>query len=133
MFHSAAIQKAMYEALTADEALMLLVGGRVQDCVDHNALFPYVSLGEATETPQDALDKYGAMASVTVHIWSRERGMLESQMIGKRIFAALDDKRLVIDGTQCVECRCDLSQTLRELDGVTRHGILRFRVTTFDV
>ena len=132
MFHFNAVQTAIYEALLSDPALVSLRGNRIYDDAGHNAAFPYQTLGESTVTPEDCLIETGAQASITIHSWSRQKGSAECGSLMEATIAALDNKRQPVAGFQWVECRVINGQTLRDLDGVTRHGILTFRIRTFD-
>jgi hypothetical protein len=103
----------------------------VLDHAGPNQNFPYVTLGEFVGGPADTLAEQGADLAITVHVWSRQPGMQETQQLMTRAKDALDRQRLPAAGFQWVDTIWTYAQTLREPDGMTRHGVLRFTVATF--
>ena len=102
--------------------------------VDHagpNQVFPYVTIGESISEETDTLTEQAVDIEMTVHVWSRQEGMKECQQLMALAKDALDRRRLPAAGFQWVTTIWIYAQTLREPDGITRHGILRFRVPTF--
>ena len=119
------VQKALYDALTAALAPVPVLD------YGHNQAFPYVSIGEMIAGQDDALKEQSVNIECTVHVWSRQRGMLEMSSLMAAAKDALDRKVLPAVGFQWVTTIWMYGQTMRDADGVTRHGILRFRVMTF--
>ena len=103
----------------------------VLDAAGPNQSFPYVTIGEFGANQADTLAEQGANLEITVHVWSRQPGMQETQELMTRAKHALDRQRLPAAGFQWVDTIWTYAQTLREQDGVTRHGVLRFTVATF--
>ena len=103
----------------------------VLDQVGPNQAYPYIALGEFVGDPADTLNEQGANLDVTVHVWSRQPGMQETQQLMTRVKDALDRQRLPAAGFQWVDTIWTNALTLREPDGITRHGVLRFTVQTF--
>jgi hypothetical protein len=79
----------------------------------------------------DLLTEQAVNLDVTVHCWSRQPGMQECQQLMTKAKDAIDRAVLPVTGFQWVTTIWTYAQTLRELDGETRHGILRFSVMTF--
>src|SRR5262252_10195894 len=104
----------------------------VLDQVGPNQTFPYLTMGESIVVEDDTLDKQGVNIEFTVHVWSRQRGAQEIQDLMAQAKDALHDQRLPAVGFQWVATKLIYGQTLRDVDGQTRHGILRFRVLTFE-
>lgn len=130
MLRSWEVQKAIYAALTGDGTLMGMVQG-VYDQPDQNAAFPYITIGEDTNVPDDLLVATGSQNTQTVHTWSRSAGMSQAKQIMDRVHGVLHNKVLSVATTQAVECRMEFAETFRDADGITRHGVQRVRVTTF--
>ncbi|MEU9777142.1 DUF3168 domain-containing protein [Streptomyces sp. NPDC047968] len=125
----AAIQRALYERLTA-EAGSLVTG--VYDYVPETADYPYVTVGEAIETPDNAHDRYGWETVATLHVWTRHRGHSQGLAIGARITELLDHQPLTLPGYAHVATRFEFSQTLTDPEppGDIRHLVLRYRIVT---
>jgi hypothetical protein len=120
------VQTAIFAALTA-----ALAPVPVQDQAGPNQVYPYVTLGELIGEQFDTLGEEAADIEMTVHVWSRQAGMQECQQLMAAAKDALHRKRLPASGFQWVDTIWEYAQTLRDPDGMTRHGILRFRVGVF--
>jgi hypothetical protein len=104
----------------------------VLDRAGPNQIYPYSTIGEMIATEDDLLAEQAVNIEVTVHLWSRQPGMQEVQQLMQTAKDALDRAKLPVSGFQWVDCVWTWGQTLRDPDGVTRHGILRFNVLTFE-
>ncbi len=120
------LQKAVYSKLSGDAALMAKVTG-VFDSVPDSQAFPYITIGEATEVPFSAFSSVGKESTLTLHIWSRYSGFKEALDVLKRVNELLDGATLTITGYALVDMSLEMSETLRDPDGVTRHVAARFR------
>ena len=125
----APIQQALYTRLTSDAGLMADVTG-VYDHVPEGAAFPYVVLGEATATPQGALDRYGRRSTVTLHVWSAYHGWSEALGIVDHLIRLLDLQTLTVAGHDFVAMRHEQTVTLRDPDEDLRHVACRFAIET---
>ena len=127
------VQAAMVTALRAASAVTSqLAGGAagVLDDVEAGTPYPYISLGEATGRRWDTKTEDGMDQQVTVHIWSQYRGLKQAKEIMAAVVGALDGQGLTVTGHDLVEIRLEFSQVLLDPDGLTRHGVQRFRVLT---
>lgn len=127
------IQKGLYAALTGDTQLVdLLAGDGVYDFVPERAPFPYIHLGEATETPRNAHDNWGRETLVTLHIWSQYRGYAQALTIAVRVMQVLDHQPLTVAGHHHIATRYVQLLTLTDPEppGDIRHVPISFRVTT---
>src|SRR4029079_5526791 len=122
------IQTAIYAALVP-----ALAPVPVLDYAGPNQAFPYVTIGEIIGSQVDTLGEQAADLEITVHSWSRQPGMQETQQLMTACKNALVRQRLTIAGAQWVDTIWTYAQTLREPDGETRHGILRFTVQVFSL
>lgn len=123
------LQAAIYQRLTASADLMAKVKG-VFDAVPDNQAFPYVTLGEDTDIEWSS--RPGAMdgheVTHTLHIWSRYKGFAEAKQIGDLVTQAITSAPLALSGGfRAVSTGLDMVQYIRDQDGVTRHGVIRFR------
>ncbi|MFQ5954710.1 MAG: DUF3168 domain-containing protein [Kiloniellales bacterium] len=124
---SGAVQTAIYDRLTGDATLMGMVKA-VHDQVPEDAKFPYVTIGDDTATDFDTKTETGQELTLTLHAWSRAHGRKEVKDILARIYALLHEQALTITGFTHVLARFEFTQTFRDPDGLTQHGVARYRV-----
>lgn len=127
------IQTAIYDTLSNDYALGAVVKG-VYDAVPQaddsgdDELFPYVTVGDDTALDWDTDTSNGKEATITIHTWSRYRGRKEVKQIQGLIYDALHLAPITVTGYNVVEIWSEYSETLVDPDGLTRHGVQRFRL-----
>lgn len=92
--------------------------------------FPYVALGDETEVQFDTDDSVGREAIITIHTLSRYKGKKEAKNIMGAIKDALHQHALVVAGQVTVLCYWEFAEIYTEPDGVTYHGVQRFRIIT---
>lgn len=128
------LRTAIVQALKAHPGLAALLAtdpsGGTPAVFDHSpqdATFPYVVVGEATGVDHDTDDTLGWDAEVTIHQWSRFRGYEEVERIQRQTDEALNrTEPVVVDGRIVTLHRVSVDGVLDD-DGLTRHGIHRFR------
>lgn len=126
-----ALQQAIYAALTGNSALTTLLGGaRIYDDVPGSAAFPYVTLAPGVERDWSTGSDAGTEHAVTLHVWSRGAGRKEAAAIMDALRAALHEAALMLTGHRLINLRHESSEVRRDADGVTQHGIVRFRAVT---
>ena len=116
------LQKAIYGVL--DTALTM----PVYDNVPENAVAPYIVIGDDTFIEYDTDSLRGFEATITVHSWSTYRGRAEVKTIMGLIYEALHRAEFTIAGYNLIGCDCEFSESFLESDGLTRHGVQRFRI-----
>lgn len=121
------VQVAVRAKLIADPQLMSVASG-VFDHVDGDATFPYLTVGEATEVPDDAHDHQGVAMTVTIHIWSKYKGFSEAATILGHVDRIIDRQPLAVDGFSDVSIAREFHQSLRDPDPQIRHIPVRFRI-----
>lgn len=123
------LQLAVYDAV-ADAVAPLPVYDNPQQVADpdNNALFPFVTVGEATVREWDDDTLTGFEADVMIHVWSRASHRLEAKQVQDSIYAALHRSALTIGTAPAILCDHVQSETLRDPDGITIHGVSRYRV-----
>lgn len=129
-----AIQVAIYQTLASDSTLMALVTGvydTAPQALDAGAAanFPYVTIGEDTHVEWDTDTELGADVTVTIHVWSRDRGRKETKTIQGLIYGLLHRASLSISGYNLVGVDWLQSDSFLDTDGLTRHGVQTFRIT----
>ncbi len=98
------------------------------DANPQNEVYPYVVMGEIFA--KDWSDKFvpGQDVLSTIHIWSGYQGRKEADGMADSIEQALTSNPLDL-GTDfhAVVDSLDSYELIVDIDGVTRHGILKFR------
>lgn len=120
-----ALQQAIYARLSA------VVSVAVYDHTPQDVAFPYVVIGEDdTVIPFDTDDSVGAESTINIHVWSRYRGWKEVKEIQREVYQALHRYELSVTGAHVVTVEFDDARTFLDQDGLTRHGVTRFRIIT---
>ena len=96
-----------------------------------NSDFPYIVIGEDTGRPWDTDDVLGSQVFISLHVWSRYAGKKEVKAIMRDCYDALNRQasNLSAPGFRFVDCLFDFAEVFDEIDGVTRHGVCRFKLT----
>ena len=122
-----ALQTTIYSTLSSDNTLTSTLGAGVYDEVLEGATYPFVSLGEETAVDYSTKDINGGETTINIHIWSQYKGAKETKQIMDRIHDLLHDSNLSVTGFNLINLRYEFSDIMRDPDGVTRHGVMRFR------
>ena len=122
-----ALQTTIYSTLSGDNTLTNTLGAGVFDEVLDNATYPFVSLGEETAIDYSTKDLNGGEFTINIHVWSQYKGSKQTKEIMDRVHDLLHDSNLSVSGFNLANIRFEFSDILRDPDGVTRHGVMRFR------
>jgi hypothetical protein len=87
-----------------------------------------VTVGDDTTLDWDTDTSLGKEATITIHTWSRYRGRTELKQIQGLVYNALHLVNLNVVGYDTVQCLSEFSETFLDPDGLTRHGVQRFRL-----
>ena len=123
------LQQAIHTALTGDAPLMAMITG-VHDHVPQDTAFPYVTIGALTAREWGAAGVEGVETTLMLHAWSRSRGRKETKQIVAEVHRIMHDANLTVTGHELVNLRFELTQTFLDPDGITHHGVTRFRAVT---
>lgn len=102
-----------------------------QGDVDDNARGLYVVLGNDTMIEWDTDCETGFEGTVTIHAWdttANNRSFIPVKDVMGDVYAILHRAELSITGYNTVGMDFEFSETLLDPDGLTRHGVQRFRV-----
>jgi hypothetical protein len=91
--------------------------------------FPYVVIGDDDTSAWDTDDTLGKEIDINIDIWSRTAGFKQTKAIMGEIYDILNRGALTKTGYNIVDCLCTESQALRDPDGITRHGVMVFKLT----
>ena len=122
-----ALQTTIYSTLSNDNTLTNTLGAGVFDEVVENASYPFVALGEETAIDYSTKDLNGGEFTINIHVWSQYKGAKQTKEIMDRIHDLLHDSSLSVSGFNLANLRFEFSDILRDPDGITRHGVMRFR------
>lgn len=125
---SAAVQKAVYDALVAAS-----IAG-VREVRDRPIIaptaddFPFIEIGAAQDIPADAGGDDGIEHYVDIHAYSRATGQRQIKTIAEAIYAALHGVTLTVVGKATAHCWLDGGRIITERDGMTTHSIQTFQI-----
>lgn len=122
------LQQAVYGRLNASTALTSTLGAAVYDHVPAGARMPYVVVGETTAVARDTMGRTGRDVTMQIHVWSEYPGRKQIAEIQARVDTLLDRWAPGVSGWYGTQMLLEYSETMRDPDGVTRHGVQRFRV-----
>ena len=101
---------------------------KIFDANPENEAFPYITMGEVTA--RDWSDKFepGQEVYFTIHIWSQYEGRKEAEEMADEILQALTLMPLdLTPNFRAVLSELDSYDLIIDIDGKTRHGVLRHR------
>ena len=124
-----ALQTTVYNALLGSNPLTTKLGGNnIYDFVPEGTAFPYVKIGEQTMVDNGTKNKQGTDFTIEVHTFSRYRGSVEIKNIMSVVYDILHESSLSVSGADLINMRFEFSDIIKENDGLTTHGVQRFRV-----
>ena len=126
------LQTAVVTALKASAAVQALLGADARVYDDHPVdipVMPYVTVGEFVTAPFDTKTSIGREATVSLHVWSSYRGRKEAEQVLKAIYDVLHRQTLTVSGYSFILGQFIGSESFIDADGITRHGVCRFRFT----
>lgn len=128
------LQQAFYTRLSNFAALtaQLATTGSIYDDIPQGVAFPYVVIGESDIIDFSNKSSIGQEHDVMIHTWSRYQGFKEAKDIMQAIYDALHQQEasITVTGQNLILVQNIFVTHVRENDGLTRHGIQRFRVLT---
>lgn len=117
------LQQVIYTQLTQNGALMAMVSG-VYDHLGQNRTYPYIHIGEDDHAMYGFDIRTSSDALISIDVWSQYNGTKEIKDIFAEIRNALHEQDLAdVDFIQWIS-----SEIITESDGITKHGIIEFRV-----
>lgn len=127
-------------ALLADASLAALIGTRAWDTLaPPNATFPFLTFGGPTSASFGTFGNPGNDDTLTIDLWDRTAGAKKEtpttsagvNVLYGHVERILNDKRLTIGGMTHVVGRTVLVANLLDVDGLTRHGVVRYSALSF--
>jgi hypothetical protein len=129
MSASWALQQAIFATLCASDEIKDVVGDppRIFDTPTRGTAFPYIVIGDDTETDWSTATEAGSEHAVVIHVWSRADGHKEAKLVADAVRDTLDGAELAVTGQALIDIRHLETTFARESDGETTHAVLRFR------
>lgn len=125
---NAEVQKAVFQALTAANIAGVTEIRDTPIAKPTSANFPFIELGAGQAIPADAGGDTGLEEYIDIHVYSRTGGQRQLKDIMQAVYAALHHQTLTVTGRATAYAFLDSSRTLTEADGLTRHGVMTFRI-----
>ena len=104
----------------------------IYDDVPDGTSAPYINIGEETAINDGTKTVDAVEHTLTIHVWSEYRGRYEIKHIMQEVYQNLHNAAITVSGASLVNIRQEFATTLEEADGITRHGVMRFRAIVFD-
>ena len=121
--------KAVWVKLNATTGLV----GLVYEILENDQAFPKIWIEDGGADDWSNKDDNGLEANITLHIGSRYDGTKEIRSLMDKCHAALHNQDLTLESGQSVLCQFDRHDMVIDSDGVTRHGVMRFRLLISEV
>ena len=93
---------------------------------------PYIVIGDETSIDNDTKDNAGAQHTITLHCWSQYVGMKEVKLLEAYLVDKLHQTNITLPSAEVILIRREFDQVLIEEDGITRHGISRYRIIIYN-
>jgi hypothetical protein len=124
---AADLQKALFEALKGDAALVSALGGaKLFDHAPASVAFPYVTFGRTGIYDWSTATESGTEHLFTLHVWSKARGKAETLAIMEIVRRRLDGA-LALDAHHLVNLTFEFAEARFDEDLSVYHGLLRYR------
>jgi hypothetical protein len=125
------LQQAIYTVLAGNAPLTALLGGaRIFDDVPQATPYPHIAMGQTSSSDYGTGTEDGEEHILTLHVWSQAGGRGEAQRIMGAIRDVLHNTALTLTGQTLVNLRQQFADVRRDPDGVTLHGLVRYRAVT---
>lgn len=124
--------KLLHKAIR--DRIVSATGREVYDDFPENVPMPHIVMGEIDG--RDWSDKFrpGQEVTATVHIWSDYHGKKEVAEIMDEVLQALTSSPLSLGDSFRAVCEgLDMSGLIIDIDGITRHGILKLKYLVEEV
>lgn len=130
----------VHAALAADGPLTAIVGTRIYDTIaPPSSAFPRITIDSGSEQDWRTFGNAGNDGSWAIHLWDRTTGATAERPTNQkrvnemyaRVELVLNQTRLTIGGISYQLGRTRLVNNGLDIDGITRHGFVRFTHLTY--
>lgn len=123
-------QPALYAAVYAALSAAPSIGAGVYDAVPQDAAYPHIEIAGGSAVDWSAQQLPAEESTIEIHVWSRYRGYAEARALLAEVKSRLHERALDMTGARFIDCRFEDSELFTDADGLTRHGVIRFRAWT---
>lgn len=114
----------IYNKLKRNPIINKQLGGRVFDCVQKDAVYPYIVVGETNVTNDETTTSMVEDVAITFHVYSQTRNQYEAKRIIQFLGYVLNSE-IEIKHYSFIKSRIDTQEVITDIDQYTKHGIIR--------
>lgn len=114
----------VYNKLKSNPIIQKQLGGRVFDCVQKDAVYPYIVVGETNVTNKETTTSMVEDVGITLHVYSQARNRDEASQIIQFLGFVLNNE-IEIHYYSFIKSRIDTQEVITDIDRYTKHGIIR--------
>ncbi|HEI7468732.1 TPA: DUF3168 domain-containing protein [Staphylococcus aureus] len=114
----------VYNKLKSNPIIQKQLDGRVFDCVQKDAVYPYIVVGETNVTNKETTTSMVEDVGITLHVYSQARNRDEVSQIIQFLGFVLNNE-IEIDYYSFIKSRIDTQEVITDIDQYTKHGIIR--------
>ncbi|PTI11264.1 DUF3168 domain-containing protein [Staphylococcus warneri] len=114
----------IYNKLKSNPIINQQLGGRVFDCVQKDAVYPYIVVGETNVTNDETTTSMVEDIGITFHVYSQAYNRNEASQIIQFLGYVLNSE-IEIENYSFIKSRIDTQEVITDIDQYTKHGIIR--------
>lgn len=114
----------IYNKLKSNPIINKQLGGRVFDCVQKDAVYPYIVVGETNVTNDETTTSMVEDIGITFHVYSQAYNRNEASQIIQFLGYILNSE-IEINNYSFIKSRIDTQEVITDIDQYTKHGIIR--------
>lgn len=114
----------IYNKLKSNPIINKQLGGRVFDCVQKDAVYPYIVVGETNVTNDEKTTSMVEDVAITFHVYSQAYNRNEASQIIQFLGYVLNSE-IEINNYSFIKSRIDTQEVITDIDQYTKHGIIR--------
>lgn len=114
----------IYNKLKSNPIINQQLGGRVFDCVQKDAVYPYIVVGETNVTNDETTTSMVEDIGITFHVYSQAYNRNEASQIIQFLGYILNSE-IEIENYSFIKSRIDTQEVITDIDQYTKHCIIR--------
>lgn len=114
----------IYNKLKSNPIINQQLGGRVFDCVQKDAVYPYIVVGETNVTNDETTTSMVEDIGITFHVYSQAYNRNEASQIIQFLGYILNSE-IEFENYSFIKSRIDTQEVITDIDQYTKHGIIR--------
>lgn len=114
----------IYNKLKSNPIINQQLGDRVFDCVQKDAVYPYIVVGETNVTNDETTTSMVEDVGITFHVYSQAYNRNEASQIIQFLGYVLNSE-IEINNYSFIKSRIDTQEVITDIDQYTKHGIIR--------